>query len=296
MVRSEVDPILIEIKQKMPGHDRFIGSWACRGDVNIIADVGPANSADKLIGSLTAMGISRIDFILLTHIHIDHSGGLAQLLDQFPMAKAICHGKGIRHLVEPSKLWHGSRQALGKIAEAYGYVLPVSRERLIPHTEPRIRGLKIIETPGHAPHHLSFCFRGHLFAGEAGGNYFTVNGKEYLRPATPPRFFLKHCLNSVDRLLAMEDQPICYAHFGQAGSSVRLLNMFRDQLMLWENIVREEISGAQSDLVGRCAERVLREDPRLEAFQSMDADTRNRERFFIANSIKGFAGFLQDNG
>lgn len=289
-----MDPILIEVKQDRPGFDRFIGSWVCKGDTNIVIDVGPANSVNRLTESLMAMDLERIDLVLLTHIHIDHVGGLADFLEHFPMAKAICHDKGIRHLVEPSKLWAGSRNVLGEVAEVYGAVKPVKPERLIPHTEANIKGFEIIETPGHAPHHLSFSCQGSLFAGEVGGNYFTIRGSEYLRPATPPLFFLDECLKTIDRLLAMEDRPICYAHFDRAESSHGMLNRSRDQLLRWEGIIKEEMSMGEGHLMERCMDALLEKDPELRAFQAMAPDVQKRERFFMGNSIKGYVGFLKN--
>jgi glyoxylase-like metal-dependent hydrolase (beta-lactamase superfamily II) len=236
-VDIEMREILVEIKQSMPGFDHFFGSWICQDDVNIVVDVGPANTAIQLTESLNSIGLDRVDYVLLTHLHIDHCGGLAELLDHYPMARVICHGNGLEYLSDPSKLWMGSLAVLGEIAEAYGPPKPVARERLIPHTASDLEDLVVIETPGHAAHHLSFCYRNRLFVGEAGGNYLVVEGKEYLRPATPPRFFFDACVKSVDKLLSMEDQPICYAHFDRAESSHRLLRSFRDQLILWKRTI-----------------------------------------------------------
>jgi len=255
--------------------------------------VGPANSVNRLIASLMAMGMDRVDFILLTHIHIDHAGGLADFLDHFPSARVICHNKGTSHLIDPSRLWAGSRKALGEIAEAYGPIKPVKQEKLIPHTEANIKDLEIIETPGHAPHHISFHYKGKLFAGEAAGNYFTVQDQEYLRPATPPIFFLEDCLKSIEQLMALEDQTIYYAHFGSAVASKQFLNRFRDQLLRWKEIISKEIYTDSPQLIIRCVDRLLEKDPELNAFESMDPDTQERERFFIANSIRGYVGYLE---
>ena len=288
-----MNPILIEIKQTKPGFNSFINSWVCKGDPNIVIDVGPANSANHLVESLRAMDMDRVDYILITHIHLDHAGGLAYFLEQYPMATVIVHAKGVKHLIDPSKLWAGSRKALGETAEFYGELKPVKQERLIPHTEAVLNNLEIIETPGHAPHHLSFCYQGALFAGEACGNYFAFHGQEYMRPATPPIFFLEECLTSVERLLAVEDQPMCYAHFGSVESSHRSLRKSRDQLLRWENIIKEVMSEGQPHLLKRCEERLLEKDPDLRAFWAMAPDFQERERFFLANSIRGYTGFLE---
>jgi glyoxylase-like metal-dependent hydrolase (beta-lactamase superfamily II) len=288
-------PLLIELRQDRPGFDRFIGSWLCPYDKTVVIDVGPSRSVTKLIESLSVLGIREVDFVLLTHIHMDHAGGLAEFLDHFPMARAVCHSKAISHLVDPSKLWLGSQKTLGDLAEAYGPIRPVKKERLIPHTEARVEGIDIIETPGHAPHHLSFIIQENLFAGEAGGIYLAVKDWEYLRPATPPVFFLKEFLGSIDRLLTAKDLPICYAHFGKANSSHRMLKRERAQLLLWETVLREEITKGDHRLMERGMARLLAEDPELKAFEAMSSADQDREKFFIGNSIKGYLGFLQEN-
>jgi glyoxylase-like metal-dependent hydrolase (beta-lactamase superfamily II) len=263
-----------------------------------VIDVGPANTAGRLIDSLLSIGLDRVDYFLITHIHIDHAGGLTDLLEHYPMAKAICHEKAVDYIVDPSKLWAGSLKVLGKVAEAYGQPKPVQKERLIPHTKTDIKGLKIIETPGHAIHHLSFSYKNRLFVGEAGGNYLVIDNTEYLRPATPPRFFFDVSVKSVDRLFALENQPICYAHFGRAESSQRLLRIFRDQLIRWKEIIYELVTGgirSDEENIRNCIEVLLEKDPNLAAFNKMDKDTQERERFLMANAVKGFLGFLREN-
>ena len=262
----------------------------------MVVDVGPANSVGGLIETLMEMNIKRVDYVLVTHIHIDHAGGLGGFLEHFPKARVVCHEKGIRHLVDPSRLWEGSQKVLGEIAEAYGCPQAVKEEMCIPHAKARIINLAVIETPGHAPHHLSFSYGGNLFAGEAGGNYFSVLDTDYLRPATPPRFFLKNFLESVDRLMALEDQHICYAHFGDAQNSRRMLKRFRAQIFRWKELIQKEMSAGSDDLMMRCVNSLLEKDPDLKAFKFMEPDTQNRERFFVANSVRGYIEFLQNAG
>ena len=286
----------LPIKQDLPGFNPFFGSWVCQGDLNVMVDVGPANTAGRLLDSLKAAGIERLDYILLTHIHIDHGGALASVLAHYPEAKVICHEKGIPHLVDPDKLYEGSLKVLGDLARTYGKPAPLALNRLIPHTKCRVEGLRIIETPGHAIHHLSFTYGKRLYAGEAAGNYFIVGKQDYLRPATPPRFFLDIFMKSVDRLLALEDQPIRYAHVESAESAHGLLRLFRDQLLFWEAIIGEAVTrgGNKPDIIRDCVDRLLKEDPRLRAFNSMDEHTQKREKTFMTNSVNGFVGFFEE--
>lgn len=284
----------IEIKQDMPGFDSFFVSWLCQDDLNIVVDVGPANTAARLVESLGALGLDRVDYVLLTHIHIDHCGGLGDLLEHYPMTRVICHDKAVEHMVDPLRLWSGSLKVLGEIAEAYGPPKPIPKGKLIPHSESDLKDLTIIETPGHAVHHLSFLYRDLLFSGEAGGNYFIIGDTEYLRPATPPRFFFEVCLGSIDRLLSLEDQPICYAHFDQARSSHRLLGISREQLILWKEIIHKQVLKGDQELLERCMNGLIEKDPNLKGISRMDQDTLKRERFFMANAIKGFIGYFKE--
>lgn len=288
-------PLHIEIKQSVPGFDRFMGSWIIREEKTVLLDAGPANSVENLLAGLEENGIDHIDYVFISHIHIDHAGGVARVLERYPEAAAICHAKGLKFLVNPEKLWEGSQKVLGELALVYGPPPPIPEERLIPHTEADVPGMEIIETPGHAPHHLSFTYGGRLFAGEAGGNLFIVNGEEYLRPATPPRFFLKDALSSVEKLLALDDQPIYYAHFENADSSRRMLERFKKQLVRWAEIIATEAAlGGPEGLEERCIEAILRDDPELKAFKRMNKDAREREKTFIGNSVRGYIGFIND--
>jgi glyoxylase-like metal-dependent hydrolase (beta-lactamase superfamily II) len=288
-----MNPTLIELKQNKPGFRRFIGSWLITGRENIVVDVGPSNSIDQLIHSLTESGVDRIDRVLLTHIHIDHAGGLAPFIEHFPMARVVCHEKAISHLVDPSKLWAGARKTLGgDLTDTYGPIMPVKKEWLVPHTEAKREGLEIVETPGHAAHHLCFIVKGFLFAGEAGGVHFTVGDSEYLRPATPPVFFMNQFLESIDRLLSHETMPICYSHFRLAANSHAMLRRQKTQLILWKGIIKEELSRGENGLIERSLDALLRTDPELKAFSALSPEDQERERFFMGNCIEGYRGFL----
>ncbi len=285
---------LIEIRQGRPGFDPFIGSWLIQGQHTMVVDVGPAGTAEQLISELEAREVNHLDYVLVTHIHIDHAGALGPVLARYPAAKAICHEKALTHVVEPDKLWKGSLKVLGEMAEAYGRPLPVERSRLIAHTDCPLDGLTIVETPGHAPHHLSYEYNNKLFAGEAAGNYFIMGEVDYLRPATPPRFFLEVFISSIDKLRQLRDQEICYAHFGSAPGSHQMLDRFKEQVLFWAELIEREMKRGGDDLVDRCVKRLLEDDHNLAAFKNMAPEVKARELSFMANAVKGFVGYFEE--
>jgi glyoxylase-like metal-dependent hydrolase (beta-lactamase superfamily II) len=291
---SEKNPFLITLPQPYPGLDRFIGAWVIPGPPNIVVDTGPASSLARLAAALKDRGLRRIDYVFLSHIHIDHAGGLGLFLDHFPGTLAVVHAKGLKHLVDPAKLWAGSRKTLQDMAEAYGPIAPVPAERLIAHTDFTLPGLEIIETPGHAPHHLAFDYQGRLFAGEAAGVYLPFRDRLYLRPPTPPRFFFDQAAASVDSLLALADRPVYFAHLGLYPHSREILRAYRNQLDYWLATADWALQKNPADPLPLAVEKILAEDPLLKDFPSLNEADQGRERYFTQNSLAGFVGYLRE--
>ena len=198
------------------------------------------------------------------------------------------------HLIDPTRLWEGSLATLGEKAIAYGPIDPVPKESLFSPEDIRLEGLTILETPGHAPFHLSFCYQDYLFCGESAGVFVPLGEKIYLRPPTPPRFFLEQTVASVDKMLALPDQAIYFGHAGSHPSSQKMLGLYREQLFRWKDIISEVLQSVSEDVVVKQAMEVLLEkDPLLACFPQMDVLSQQRERYFMANSINGFVGYLK---
>jgi glyoxylase-like metal-dependent hydrolase (beta-lactamase superfamily II) len=292
----EVRPHLyrVPLAQDMDGFGHFIGSWVHTGRWNFIVDVGPKASLKALLGGLRDLEIAHLDFVFLTHIHIDHAGALGAFLAHFPQTKVICHASGIKHLADPEKLWEGSLKVLGSLALNYGEIDPVPEKNLVPPEEFNVEGFRLLATPGHAAHHLSLVYGDYLFAGEAGGVYQDLGGTIYLRPATPPRFLLEEAVGSVDKLLETEAEAICYAHSGMHPEAKKMLRLHRDQLYLWEEVIRSQMGeSSDEDLMENCIRALLRKDPLFRPFERMGEGDQKRERYFTENSIRGYVGYLR---
>jgi glyoxylase-like metal-dependent hydrolase (beta-lactamase superfamily II) len=284
----------IPLAQAIEGFGDFIGAWVSTGKWNFIVDVGPKASLEELIQGLRELNITRLDFVFLTHIHIDHAGGLGAFLTHFPETRVICHASGVKHLVDPQQLWEGSLKVLGNLALKYGEIDPVPEKNVMPLEEFDVEGFRLLATPGHAAHHISLAYGDALFAGEAGGVFQDLGDAIYLRPATPPRFILEEAVGSVDRLLKMEVQEIYYAHSGMHPDAKKMLRVYRDQLFLWKEVIREQMEkSSDENLMEDCIRALLRKDPLFKSFEHMRGGDRKRERYFTENSLRGYIEYLR---
>lgn len=293
---EEIRPHLycIPLKQEVNGFEQFIGSWVFTGEWNFIVDVGPKASFEALWEVLKKLKIAKLDFVFLTHIHIDHAGALGSLIRHFPQVKAICHASGVKHLIDPQALWEGSKKVLGDLALKYGPIDPVPEKNLISSEEFNVGGFKVVNTPGHAAHHISLVYGDYLFAGEAGGVFQDLGDRIYLRPATPPRFILEEAVGSVDKLLEVEAQEICYAHFGIHPEARKMLQFYRDQLFLWRDVIQEQMKNPhEQDVMERCITALLERDPLFRGFRNFKEGEKGRELYFTQNSIRGYLEYLR---
>ncbi len=285
---------LITLTPPISGFNDFIGVWLYTGNPTFIVDVGPSVTSSHLINALNKQLKSKLDFICLTHIHIDHAGGIGEVSDHFPDTPVICHQSGIPHLADPARLWEGTVKTLGDIGRAYGRISPVPEERLLDAEEFRTDEITPVITPGHAPHHVSYNTKDYCFAGETCGVYLLLSsGKEYLRPGTPPKFFPDTAVGSIDKLINLKPSKICFGHFGMKNNAIDMLTMHREQLFLWNRIIKSEMKNYGTDsFYTTCFDRIFAEDPLVAAFSELDNDVQEREKYFIINSIKGFAGYF----
>ncbi len=239
-----------------------------------------------------------VAYTLLSHIPLDHAGALGRALELFSRAKVLVHPKGAPHLIDVEKLWEGSLKTLGEIAEKQGRPQNIPSDRITEAADGfRIslgQGFEIeaIHTPGHAAHHLSFLnvSNGDLFAGEAGGVY--TGTIDYLRPTTPPPLILEQELASIDKLLGRDLRTIYHAHFGSGGDARHQLQRHREQLKLWEKIIRVAVQkGSGTEAI---ATALIALDPLLSNIGKLTPDQNERERYFMNNSIKGFVEYLRN--
>lgn len=290
------DLFLIDLDQNITGFRKFISAWLYKGaSTSFLVDPGPSNSINQLLEVLETLEVKILDYILLTHIHIDHAGGAGALLEKYPDATVICHSKGIDHMVDPQKLWEGSLKVLGDIARAYGEVVPIPKNKIISKElldtdEGQIR---VIPTPGHAIHHQCFEFKDWFFAGEVAGVRHLSGHGVYARPATPPVFKLEISLSSLDQMIELNPKSLCLGHYGFVEMPNPFLCQAREQLLFWVETVKKEMAAGTDNLTSRIVQKLKLTDRLTAEFNHLEKDIQQREEYFIGNSIKGMLHYLQ---
>lgn len=291
---KELNLFCIDLNQpSLPGFSRFISSWCWQSaGYRLLIDPGPLSTIPHLLQELCRAGVDHLDYILLTHIHIDHAGGTGELLKHYPAAQVICHPEGIRHMIDPEKLWQGSLKVLGKTAEAYGKIIPIPQEKISYLEQIDSTGIRSYKTPGHAQHHCCYLADDLLFAGEVAGVRSEVSRGIYMRPATPPRFILEVALNSIERMITLAPQRMIFGHYGMVDDAVTHLEIAKQQLRLWVKgaVAMGHLEGESR--VQAFYDWLLARDENYALISQLPADQLQREREFLGNSLRGMAEYV----
>jgi hydroxyacylglutathione hydrolase len=195
-----------------------------------VIDTGTSHAVPHVMAALQAQGIApeQVDYVILTHVHLDHAGAAGQLMARFPNATLTVHPRGARHMIDPSRLHAATVAIYGEeeTRRTYGEILPVPRERVLETPEGatlRIAGreLLFLDAPGHARHHVVVRDgkTGHIFAGDTFGLSYREldqDGRQFVFPTTSPSQFDPPALHhSIDRMLSYGPSALYVTHFGR---------------------------------------------------------------------------------
>ena len=195
-----------------------------------VIDTGTAHAVPHVMAALAAQGVApeQVDYVILTHVHLDHAGAAGQLMARFPNARLTVHPRGARHMVDPSRLLAATVAIYGaeETRRIYGEVLPVPAARMVETGEgARLalagRELLFLDAPGHARHHVVVRDgkTGHFFAGDTFGLSYREldrDGRQFSFPTTSPSQFDPAALHlSIDRMLSYGPAALYVTHFGR---------------------------------------------------------------------------------
>jgi glyoxylase-like metal-dependent hydrolase (beta-lactamase superfamily II) len=207
-----------------------------------------------LLAALEELGVARdaVDYVFLTHVHMDHAGGAGLLMRQLPKARLLVHPRGLPHMLDPSTVVAASQAVYGEenFRRLYGDVLPVARERTVSvpdgfRCELAGRELELIHTPGHALHHYAIVDRAHacIFTGDTFGISYreldTPQGPFILPTTSPSQFDPDQLISSIDRLMSYAPESMYLMHYSRVTGTPRLAEMLKSQIREFVRIVRD---------------------------------------------------------
>lgn len=195
-----------------------------------VIDTGTHHSIPYLMEALDAKRLApeEVDWVIVTHVHLDHAGGAGMAMKRFPNARLAVHPRGARHMADPSRLIAGTMAVYGEetTRRIYGDILPVPAERIVEAGDDFVlelngRPLRFLDTPGHARHHSCIWDEASrsVFTGDSFGISYREldsDGKEFILPATTPVQFEPAAAHAtLDRLMALDPAQACLTHFSR---------------------------------------------------------------------------------
>lgn len=277
------------------GFRNYIASYVVKGAQKIaIVETGPTCSVENLLAGLREIDIKTedVDYVMVTHVHIDHAGGAGTLLQHLPKARLLVHSRGAPHIINPEKLWAQSKQVLGEIAEIYGEIQPVPENCVSTPSDGALIDLggsvqiQVLETLGHASHHLAFYERKSqgVFQGDSAGIYVPQIGVTI--PTTPAPFHLQLTLASLSKLRKLKPQRLYYTHFGSVENAVERLESYEAQLNLWAKKISEAVK--RGDSLESMYTIILEQDPQMSMAVDLIEKNVALRQGVVMQSIYGF--------
>jgi glyoxylase-like metal-dependent hydrolase (beta-lactamase superfamily II) len=270
-VLDDLPEHVIGIDTMMGGSPGITAGFLVAGERPALVETGPARVASTVARGVAAAGLDPADlaWLVVTHIHLDHAGGVGDLARTFPNATVIVHPAGARHLVDPGRLMASSALVYGDLLDSVmGPLAPVPADRVRAAEDgERIdlggRSLEIFHAPGHAKHHVAVFEpeAGVLFGGDAVGVLTPSSGK--LRPAMPPPDFDPDlAIASLRRMAERRPQQLVLTHFGPVAPPLARLAEAEDKIRRWAQTAERaaehanDIDHVEAALRARFAEEV----------------------------------------
>jgi glyoxylase-like metal-dependent hydrolase (beta-lactamase superfamily II) len=272
---------VVGIDTRMGGQPEITAGFLVLGERPALIETGPSRVAEVVADGVAKAGLAPADlgWIVLTHIHLDHGGGVGDLVRAFPNATVVVHPFGARHLVDPERLLASSARVYGELMDTvYGGLTPVEASRIKAVEDGETidlggRRLELLHAPGHARHHIGVFEpdAGVLFAGDGVGVQLPTTN--VLRPATPPPDFDRDlAIGSLRTFAARNPSHLVLTHFGPISPPAERLAEAEERLLRWCETAEAAASayGADVDHI----EAALRERfEREEGHQAKDPNT-----------------------
>lgn len=288
---ARVDPVSLgadvyAIDTRMSGYEGITSAYLLRTARPCLVETGTARSADVVRDGLARLGVGPDDLatIVVTHIHLDHAGGVGTIASMFPFATVVVHEQGAQHLVDPERLMTSARRVFGNVLDdMFGLLEPTDAARVRTLGEVGEidlgggRSLAAFYAPGHAKHHVGLVdsATGDMFVGDAAGVYIPETAD--LRPSTPPPDFdLDMAVGTLHRFVDVDASRLLFSHFGPVLDVRGTLERAEEELRLWVELVRQtrtdalDLDHAVQAVTTKTAERYQAYLSRPEVFEKFE--------------------------
>jgi glyoxylase-like metal-dependent hydrolase (beta-lactamase superfamily II) len=293
-----IAPGITQIDTLLGGWERMTAGYLVDGDAPVLVETGSQSSVPVLMSALAELGVRAGDLagVAVTHIHLDHAGGVGDVARAFPSATVYVHEKGARHLVDPTRLVDSASRVYGDLLDSlYGRLDPTPAERIhvLADGEEIRTGpdhvLTTVDSPGHAKHHLALhdSASGILFAGDAVGVKLPDVG--VLRPATPPPDFdLDQAVHSLHRFAERRPTGLALAHYGLIEGASPILDEAEQTLREWAGVAEQAFRSGR-DIADALSEAFARDHSGLSANERSKLETLNG----VHSNAAGFRRWLE---
>jgi len=285
------------VETGMFGIEGYSSVYLLDAEEPAVIETGIGTGWELIVDAMASVGIDpdEVAYVAPTHVHLDHAGGAGYLAEACPNAEVVIHEIGAPHLVDPGRLWEGTKRAVGDQIRHYAEPKPVPEERIRSVTDGDAldlgdHELAVHHTPGHAPHQVVYHDPTNeaVFTADAAGIY--VPDLDRVKPTTPPpNFDVPQAVADTRAIAGLDPEVLCYSHFGPQATGERLAE-------------HERALTEFAELVEECRERLGDDDAVVERFvEETDPDlaaawTEDRARSVTAMDVRGILRYLDTRG
>ena len=239
---------IYQIDVQMEGEPQRMSCYYIDSSEPILIEVGPSNSFPYLISALESIGINNIERTAITHLHLDHVGGIGHLNEKYKENFVYVHELGLKHLPNPERLWRAVSDVYTEewLKKNWGEIKPIPLENIKSLNDgediklDKNRNLKALYSPGHAKHHYTFYdeYSGTLFMGDTLGLIYPHG--DFVQPNLPPPDFDKKILfESLDNIEKLDLNQLAIAHFGIHKNPYKLIRNAKESINNWIDFINK---------------------------------------------------------
>lgn len=282
-----------KVESEVPGMKETFTVYFIKDRSNVLIDPGPSCLVPVILAAAKELGITDFQYIIPTHIHMDHAGGSGRLAGIFKRATIVANSQGARHIIDPSRLIRSTKMAFGNDFEnTFGSIIPVveSRVKVVRDGEKlRIgdtRDLIFYEAPGHAPHHLAIfdTKTAGLFCGEALGLIYDADTPP-LSAATAPSYDPEEYIRTMERLREIPSKVLFYSHGGMSREPEKSITIAIENVKAIGEVILRNLKTNQEDLAIHKIDSYIRERFGV-----------NLSEYSLMNNINGYKDYFKKKG